>query len=162
MSYHMAYSCQASFAHFSHCSDGQFLWNRLVAYCVSAVKHGFRSMTWSPSKRRKAGMCLEKTVAQGDTWTPLFTAALFTTAKTRKQPVSMDRWKDEELRAHTASQGHTGKGMRPPQKQGRTERRPRWVTPVRQGNAMHVASHVWNLKEPIQMNVSTRHKQTQR
>ena len=32
------------------------------------------------------GMCSEKTVIQKDTCTPVFTAALLTTAKTREQP----------------------------------------------------------------------------
>lgn len=82
-------------------------------------------MMWSPSKRHKAGMYLEKTVVKNDAWTPMFTAALFTTAKTRKQPVSIDRRMDEELHAHTAFHGHTEKGMMPLQKQGLTERRSR-------------------------------------
>ena len=40
------------------------------------------------------GIYLEKTIIQKDTWTPVFTAALFTIAETRMQPKcpSTDEW----------------------------------------------------------------------
>ena len=40
------------------------------------------------------GVCPEKTTIQKDTGTPMFTAALFTTAKTWKQPKcpSTEKW----------------------------------------------------------------------
>ena len=37
------------------------------------------------------GTYQDKTIIQKDTYTPMFIAALFTTAKTRKQPVSINR-----------------------------------------------------------------------
>ena len=38
----------------------------------------------------------EKATFQKDTFTPVFTAALFTTARTWKQQMSIDRWMDKE------------------------------------------------------------------
>ena len=40
------------------------------------------------------GLCMEKTIIQKDTCTPMFIAALFTVAKTGKQPIcpSTNEW----------------------------------------------------------------------
>ena len=40
------------------------------------------------------GICLDKTIIQNDTYTPVFIAALFTIVKTRKQPkcLSTEDW----------------------------------------------------------------------
>ena len=45
------------------------------------------------------GIYLENTIVQKHTWTPVFTAALFTTARTQKQPKcpSQEEWIEKML-----------------------------------------------------------------
>ena len=56
------------------------------------------------------GIYLDKTVIQKDTWIPIFIAALFTTAKTQKQPKcpSTDEWIKKIWCAHTHTHTHRG------------------------------------------------------
>ena len=42
------------------------------------------------------GIYPDKTIIQKETWTTMFIAALFTIAKTWKQPVSINRLRDKE------------------------------------------------------------------
>ena len=60
------------------------------------------------------GIYLEKTLIRKYTYTPMFTAALFTTAKTWKQPTcpSTDEWIKMWIHTHT----HTQNGISPSHK----------------------------------------------
>ena len=56
------------------------------------------------------GICPEKIINEKDTWTPMFTAALFTIARTRKQRGCLltDEWMKKLWYIHTHTHTHSG------------------------------------------------------
>ena len=96
------------------------------------------------------GIYLEKTLIWKDTCTPMFKAALFTIAKTWKQPMPIDRWMDKKDVVHI----YSGILLSHKKEQNwvicRDVDGPRvchteWSKPEREKQISYINAYLWNL-----------------
>ena len=109
------------------------------------------------------GVCWEKNMVPKDSCTPMFIAALFTIVRTWKQPkcLSTNEWIEDMWFIYTIPlerwNNATDSYM-----DGRGDCCTEWSKSYRERSISHHMAYMWNLKNMVQMNLSSKQKQTHR